>query len=79
MTLLEWVEHTALTSKSNVLNDYRDAKNDHFNLQAILQAIDTGGGQTCDVPKVLIELHNAGFVIVKRTPETLRFSTNANP
>lgn len=34
----------------------------------IYKAIDTGGGQSCDVRGVIRELHKAGFVIVPREP-----------
>jgi hypothetical protein len=34
----------------------------------LYQAIDRGGGQTCDIPGVIRELAAAGYVIVPREP-----------
>jgi hypothetical protein len=37
----------------------------------IWNAIDIGGGQTCDIAGVLRELTSAGYVIVKAEPKTV--------
>lgn len=50
---------------SKVSRYYWDEKDDHVDYRAIVNAIDSGGGQTCDVPKVLIELFKAGYRIVR--------------
>lgn len=44
---------------------YWDAPTDHKDFNKILNAIDIGGGQTCDISGVIRELHKAGFKIVK--------------
>lgn len=44
---------------------YYNIETDHENYNKILNAIDTGGGQTCDVANVVIALHKAGFKIVE--------------
>ncbi len=44
---------------------YWDTLTDHEDYDKILKAIDIGGGQTCDIAGVIIELHRAGFKIVK--------------
>lgn len=44
---------------------YWNVGSDHAEFRAIINAIDIGGGQTCDVPRVLLELYRAGFVIRK--------------
>jgi len=51
--------------ETKVSNRYWNEGNDHADFRAIINAIDTGGGQTCDVPKVLAKLYEAGFVIVR--------------
>lgn len=43
----------------------------------IWEAIDTGGGQTCDIPGVLRELERAGFTIVPKRPEQMHTETCA--
>ncbi len=50
---------------SKVSNYYWNEGNDHADYRAIVNAIDSGGGQTCDVPKVLIKLFEAGYRIVR--------------
>lgn len=42
---------------------YWHIQSDHKCFREIINAIDTGGGQTCDVPGVLRELDKAGFII----------------
>ena len=44
---------------------YWDIGTDHENFNKILNAIDIGDGQTCDIAGVMRELHKAGFKIVK--------------
>lgn len=48
--------------------------------ERIADAIDTGGGQACDVPWVIRALEAAGFVIVPREPTQNMFEagTSAN-
>ena len=44
---------------------YWDSPSDHADFRAIVDAIDSGGGQTCDIVGVLRALDKAGFVIKK--------------
>lgn len=44
---------------------YWDIKSDHSDFRKIVNAIDTGGGQTCDITGVLRELYKAGYFITK--------------
>lgn len=43
--------------------NYWHSPSDHEIFRKIINAIDLGGGQTCDVPGVLRELDKAGFVV----------------
>lgn len=63
MRLVEWAEQKL---SKDILIQYWDTGTDHEDFNKILNAIDTGGGQTCDVPRVIAELHKAGFRIVKQ-------------
>lgn len=47
----------------NICNRYWHSPSDHKIFREIINAIDLGGGQTCDVVGVLRELDKAGFVI----------------
>jgi hypothetical protein len=49
--------------ESNICNNYWHSPSDHKIFREIINAIDAGGGQSCNVPGVLRELHKAGFVI----------------
>jgi len=44
---------------------YWDSPTDHADFDKILNAIDNGSGQTCDIAGVMIALHKAGFKIVR--------------
>jgi hypothetical protein len=48
-----------------VLARYWDSPSDHADFRAIVNAIDIGGGQTCDIVGVLQALDMAGYAIVK--------------
>lgn len=48
---------------SSICNRYWHIQSDHKMFREICSAIDTGGGQTCNVAGVLRELDKAGFVI----------------
>ena len=50
----------------NICLKYWDMRTDHENFRRIINAIDLGGGQTCDVNGVLRELDKAGFIIKRR-------------
>lgn len=47
----------------NICDRYWHCPSDHKIFREIINAIDTGGGQTCDVVGVLKALYDAGFVI----------------
>ena len=44
---------------------YWDSPSDHADFRAIVNAIDKGGGQTCDIVGILKELDKAGYLIYK--------------
>jgi len=44
---------------------YWDVGSDHVDFRAIVNAIDKGGGQTCDIVGILTELERAGYLICK--------------
>lgn len=48
---------------SKICARYWHSPSDHKIFREIINAIDTGGGQMCDVKGVLRELDKAGFVI----------------
>ncbi len=47
----------------SICNRYWHSQSDHYLFREICNAINTGGGQTCNVVGVLRELDKAGFVI----------------
>ena len=61
--LEDWIEHMVPAS---VCVQYWDTPTDHQDFRQIIAAIDRGGGQTCDIPRILIELDNVGFKIVRK-------------
>lgn len=66
MTHTEWVHYAEKNLTREVCGQYWHSPTDHDDFGKILQAIDRGGGQACDVPGVLRALHEAGFKVVKR-------------
>ena len=60
--LEEWIE---LKLDKSILLKYWDTLTDHADFRAIIDAMDKGGGQTCDIPGILKELDKAGFIIRK--------------
>ena len=50
---------------NKICQRYWDTKTDHYDFRKIVDAIDTGGGQTCDITGVLRELYRAGYIITK--------------
>lgn len=63
MRLVEELEYKIGSEISNL---YWDCPSDHDDYDKILNAIDRGGGQTCNIAGVVIALYKAGFRIVKR-------------
>lgn len=49
-----------------ICNLYWHSPDDHADFRAIVNAIDTGGGQVCDIVGVLQALDMAGYRIVKK-------------
>lgn len=62
MRLVEELEYKI---GSGISNYYWDTASDHADYEKILNAIDNGGGQTCDIAGVMKELHKQGFKIVR--------------
>lgn len=50
---------------TDICKFYWDSATDHEDFNNILNAIDSGGGQTCDIVGVLKELHKAGYGIMR--------------
>lgn len=49
--------------ENHICNRYYHISSDHKDFREIINAIDLGGGQTCNVVGVLRALDKAGFVI----------------
>lgn len=47
----------------SICNIYWHCPSDHKIFREIINAIENGGGQTCDVVGILSELNKAGFVV----------------
>lgn len=62
MRLVEKLEYDL---GKDICKYYWDSPSDHVDFNKILNAIDTGGGQTCDITGVMRELHKQGFKIVR--------------
>lgn len=60
--LEEWIE---LIVPREILIKYWDSSTDHADFRKILECLDKGG-QTTDIPKILIALDSSGFRIVRK-------------